>query len=413
MPATLNYIDLFAGAGGLSEGFKKAGFNPIAHVEIDSNACKTLKTRTAFHFLKKEGKEHIYNQYIRQEITVEQLYENVPRRELNSVLNVEISADTLDGIFKDIDKLKGDQKIDLIVGGPPCQAYSLVGRARMGHENVKNDKRYVLYRYYGEFLRKYKPLYFVFENVQGLLSAEQGQLVKTIESFLEECGYKVKYKLIDTSDYGVLQKRKRVILIGKRGTKDFEYPELKEDKLSKWNVSTALFKDLKKINAGDEKILKPYASKNINSYLADYGIRNGLDLVSQHIARPHIQRDLDIYSIAIDKWINYNERLKYNDLPKALKTHNNEKSFLDRFKVVDPYSFSHTVVAHIGKDGHYFIYPDINNPRSISVREAARIQSFPDDYFFEGGRTSAFKQIGNAVPPQMAKIIADAIKSLY
>src|SRR6185436_4554924 len=126
----------------------------------------------------------------------------------------------------------------------------------------------------------------------------------------------------------------------------------------------------------------------------------------------HNERDLEIYAIAIDKWIHGKERLKYDKLPRRLQTHNKKDIFLDRFKVVDPAGHSHTVVAHIAKDGHYYIFPDLKQVRSISVREAARIQSFPDDYFFEGGRTAAFKQIGNAVPPLMAGSIAKKIKEL-
>ena len=128
------------------------------------------------------------------------------------------------------------------------------------------------------------------------------------------------------------------------------------------------------------------------------------------MARPHNDRDLEIYKIAIDKWLNDKERLRYGDLPERLKTHKNQNSFVDRFKVVDINSYSHTVLAHIAKDGHYYIYPSLDQVRSLSVREAARIQSFPDDYYFEGGRSAAFKQIGNAVPPLMALRIAEEIK---
>ena len=143
-------------------------------------------------------------------------------------------------------------------------------------------------------------------------------------------------------------------------------------------------------------------------YLNQFELRNGVDFVSQHIARPHNDRDLEIYKIAIKKW-QKKERLKYPDLPSELKTHKNEKSFVDRYKVVDPDGYSHTMVAHIAKDGHHYIYPDTKQVRSLSVREAARIQSFPDDFFFEGGRSAAFRQIGNAVPPLMAEKIANSI----
>lgn len=134
--------------------------------------------------------------------------------------------------------------------------------------------------------------------------------------------------------------------------------------------------------------------------------------MTQHIKRPHTEQDKEIYRIAVEKWKSKMGRLDYNDLPERLKTHKNRNAFLDRFKVVaDNVNYSQTVVAHIAKDGHYYIHPDIEQNRSISVREAARLQSFPDDYYFEGvkegrNRTSAFKQIGNAVPPLMIEKIA-------
>jgi len=165
------------------------------------------------------------------------------------------------------------------------------------------------------------------------------------------------------------------------------------------------------LKPGQELEVADY-TKSINEYLKKTEIRNGIDYTTQHITRNHNDRDLEIYSLAIDKWLNDRQRLKYNDIPKRLQTHKNTEAFLDRYKVIDPTGYSHTVVAHIAKDGHYYIYPDLKQVRSISVREAARIQSFPDDYFFEGGRTAAFKQIGNAVPPLMAEKIAAALKYL-
>ena len=132
-----------------------------------------------------------------------------------------------------------------------------------------------------------------------------------------------------------------------------------------------------------------------------------------HITRPHTDRDLEIYHLAVLAK-QKGENIKYNTLPERLKTHNNEISFLDRFKVVDADApGSHTVVAHIAKDGHFYIHPDLKQNRSLSVREAARLQTFPDDYKFEGERGPQLKQIGNAVPPILSEIIAkELIKHL-
>ena len=129
--------------------------------------------------------------------------------------------------------------------------------------------------------------------------------------------------------------------------------------------------------------------------------------MTHHEARSHIGRDLEIYKQAVNLWNMNKSRLKYNDLKEELITHNNTKSFLDRYKVVaGDLKHSHTVVAHISKDGHHYIHPDISQNRSLTIREAARLQSFPDDFFFEGSRTANFVQIGNAVPPLMAEGIA-------
>lgn len=155
-----------------------------------------------------------------------------------------------------------------------------------------------------------------------------------------------------------------------------------------------------------------YATDKINAYLLKTGIRTKKDVLTHHVSRPNKERDITIYKKAIELWNNGHQRLNYNDLPDELKTHKNRKAFLDRFKVVEgDQPCCHTVLAHISKDGHYFIHPDINQHRSITVREAARIQSFPDNYFFEGPRTAQFVQIGNAVPPLMAREIAYGIAS--
>jgi DNA (cytosine-5)-methyltransferase 1 len=410
MNSSLKYIDLFAGAGGLSEGFIREGFQAIAHVEMDKDACDTLKTRLAYHYLSQNNKLSIYKAYLKNEITREVLWGNIPGPIMESVINEEITGETISDIFNNIDKQSDGHKVDLIIGGPPCQAYSLVGRSR-DPNRMKGDKRNFLFRYYAEFLIKYKPKYFVFENVLGLLTAGNKRYLNEMIQLFESIGYSVaEPTILNAEDYGVLQKRRRVIIMGQRVKKKFNFPELQKVE-NKWQIKKDLFYDLPYLKPGDELNIVKY-TKPINEYLRTTEIRNGIDIVTQHITRNHNKRDLEIYSIAIDKWVNEKTRLKYSDLPARLQTHNNTEAFLDRFKVVDPIGHSHTMVAHISKDGHYYIYPDSKQIRSISVREAARIQSFPDDYFFEGGRTAAFKQIGNAVPPLMAKAIAMKISEL-
>jgi DNA (cytosine-5)-methyltransferase 1 len=406
----VNFIDLFSGAGGLSEGFLQAGFNPIAHVEIDENACKTLETRLVYHKLKEEKNLEKYYDYLQAKISRIDFIQKYGNKNLSqSVLNIGIGGKNNDIIFKKIDKLAGGNEIDLVVGGPPCQAYSLVGRAR-DKDGMKNDPRNHLYKEYAKFLRNYKPKVFVFENVMGLITADKGKYFKNMKSYFKRIGYELDYSIQNSADFGVLQKRKRIILIGWKKESGFNYPEFVK---SSWNWKVEdLLKDLKKIKPGEQKNLTKYAGDS-SEYLKRFELRNGVDFVTQHIARPHNSRDLAIYKIAIKKWLEKEERLKYPDLPKKLKTHKNESSFLDRYKVVDPKGLSHTMVAHIAKDGHHYIYPDMKQIRSLSVREAARIQSFSDDYFFEGGRSSAFRQIGNAVPPLMALKIAEGIKGEF
>jgi DNA (cytosine-5)-methyltransferase 1 len=409
----LNYIDLFAGAGGLSEGFVREGFEPVAHVEMNSEACDTLRTRLVFHELNsKKDKKAVseYYNYLEGKISRAELWKNVSQSKLESVINSEISDASIKNIFRNIDERLDGQKVFITVGGPPCQAYSLVGRSR-DPNRMRGDTRNFLFRYYGEFLRRYKPEFFVFENVLGLLTAGNKRYLNEMLSLFDELGYSADYQVLNAEEYGVLQKRRRVIIIGHRGKTKFKFPELTTIS-NDWKVKKDLFSDLPRLKPGQVMEKAFYTTEECNDYLRKTDTRNGIAFTTQHITRPHNERDLEIYEIAIDRWLNDRVRLKYNDLPKRLQTHQNTEAFLDRYKVVDPDGYSHTVVAHIAKDGHYYIYPDKRQVRSISVREAARLQSFPDNYFFEGGRTAAFKQIGNAVPPLMAQAIAKKIKSM-
>jgi DNA (cytosine-5)-methyltransferase 1 len=407
----LNYIDLFAGAGGLSEGFIRAGFSPIAHVEMNKDACDTIKTRTAYHWLKENKKAEIYNDYLKSETkNKEELWKNVPEHLINSVINKEISESTLPEIFNSIDKELNGNKVDLIIGGPPCQAYSIVGRAR---KDMESDPRNHLYKHYVKFLEKYNPNMFVFENVPGILSAKNGEYLNKIFKAVKNAGYEVAIppkNHLNAKDFGVLQDRKRVIIIGWKKELNLKYPEFETTEHS-FQILKDLFSDLKPLKNGQGTLNAVAYTKPTTEYLKQTNIRNGLEFVTQHIVRPNNDNDLEIYQIAIEKW-NNGKRLNYAELPKRLIKHSNTDSFVNRFQVVNGKGVSHTVVAHIAMDGHYYIHPDKKQNRSISVREAARIQSFPDDYFFEGSRTAAFKQIGNAVPPLMAQKIAEKIREM-
>lgn len=401
-------LDLFAGAGGLSEGFIRAGYDMIGHIEMEKNACNTLITRMIYHALVRKGKMEEYKKYILGKISRDSLIEKYGlQKEKNSVICSKITEDNYKELIKQIKtRLNGDG-LDMIIGGPPCQAYSYIGRAR-DENNMKNDDRNFLYKYYVEFLKALKPKIFVFENVPGLESAGEGKYLEDMRILMAKAGYKTDYRILNAVDFGVPQNRKRVILVGwTKDSKLKEYPIFK--KVERDYLVKDFFANLPKIQAGKEVKTKKFSKQN--ELLEELGIVNTeFGLLMDHVARPNTKQDLEIYKRAVLAKKS-GENIKYNQLPERLKTHNNEDGFLDRFKVIDDKAKgSHTVVAHIAKDGHFYIHPDIKQNRSLTVREAARLQTFPDDYKFEGDRGPRFKQIGNAVPPMFSLILAKELK---
>lgn len=413
---SFNFIDLFAGAGGLSEGFIQAGFLPIAHVEMNEFAAKTLETRNAYHYLQNTNNLAVYKKYLSGKIDREDFLKHVPASVNKTIINETMSDNTLPAIFKTIDgimKIRGIRNVDVIIGGPPCQAYSLVGRAQSSHMEVpmKDDPRNYLYKLYARFLKRYQPQMFVFENVTGIASANGGTTWKNIQNYLKRVGYEIECREQNAYAFGVLQNRRRMIIVGWLKGSGLKYPNFLEVKMDA--VVNDLFCDLPVLHPGESD--NKYARTKASKYVVDNGIRTSDDILTLHNCRPNIERDIKIYRRAVELWNNGHKRLNYNDLPENLKTHKNRHAFIDRFKVVEgDEPCCHTILAHLSKDGHYFIHPDIEQNRSITVREAARIQSFPDSYFFEGPRTSQFVQIGNAVPPMMAKGIAMGVfEQLY
>lgn len=420
---TYTFIDLFAGAGGLSEGFIRAGFEPIAHIEMNKYACDTLRTRAAFHYLKNNDQLSIYEDYLLNKKEKEdgsKLWNQVPAKITDCVIQAEIGEKTIDDIFAKVDNLIGKKTVDIIIGGPPCQAYSVAGRARLG-KKIETDPRNELYKFYVQFLSKYRPEMFVFENVPSIRTAKNGEPYRDLQKLVRELGYEIKGEIQLASDFGVLQKRQRMIIIGwktcdKNGNPTkYHYPEFQKQD-NPYKIMADLFSDLPKLKAGEGNLCgQTKYTKDISEmdYLRINNLRGVIPFTTQHIARPNNLNDREIYVWAIQKYLKEGKQLSYKDIPADHQKHKNKETFLNRFSVVNPNGCSHTVVAHIAMDGHYYIYPTKNpnteNVRSISVREAARLQSFPDDYFFEGSRSAAFKQIGNAVPVLLAEKIADDI----
>jgi len=305
MKKIYTFIDLFAGAGGLSEGFVRAGFSPIAHIEMDKYACETLKTRAAYHYLEECGKLDIYKKYLLEKKEGEsgqKLWHQVPSSIIDSVIHVTIGPSTIDDIFHRVDNLKGDNCVDLIIGGPPCQAYSIVGRSRMG-KDVEKDPRNELYKYYVQFLERYTPKMFVFENVLGIITAKNGEPLKNLKELVDAIGYEMQMHVQNASEHGVLQKRQRVIIVGWRkenvNTKSQKhfYPIL-EKECNSYTVMKDLFSDLPIRKAGEGNLASTvYYNNDLKemSYFRESGIHNiFLDFTMQNITRSHSANDREI-----------------------------------------------------------------------------------------------------------------------
>ena len=407
----INIIDLFSGAGGLTEGFRSQQYKILGHVEKEKAACETLKLREVYYYLKKKNKLGLYNDFLNSKTSIEDLLKHVPQEKLNKILNFEISQENIHSIFSFFDDL--GENVDGIIGGPPCQAYSTIGRARNASKK-SSDERIYLYKFYIHFLNKYQPKFFIFENVKGLLSfrdADEEFLLPRMKKEFEEAGYSLGYEVLNTKNYGVPQSRERLIIFGVMNEKkeliqEF-FKNLKKYEENEVDVKTA-FQGLPSLKAGE--VNNSYTNLS-NDYVEQNFLQDSKTPLTQNIARPNNSNDLAIYKIIAEAKKN-GKNIKYSELDSKLKTHKHTDKFLDRFKALSWNSPSHTVVAHISKDGHHYIHPDTKQNRSITVREAARLQGFPDNYYFLDSRTSAFTQIGNAVPPIFSKKMADAILTL-
>lgn len=397
-------IDLFAGCGGLMDGFEQTGlYETLATVEWEKAPCRNIEKR-------------MHDKWHYDDANLRVMRFDIQRTE---ELFKGWKEDPEYGNSVGLTKLIGDNKLDLIIGGPPCQAYSIAGRVR-DENGMKNDYRNYLFESYLEVVKKYKPKAFVFENVPGILSAKPGDkpIIQIIQKSFMDAGYMVldnlKNAIINFTEYGVPQNRSRIIILGLRieeygkdKCKDLLssfykniLPSKKSPKKTAWDA----IGDLPKLYplGHDEK----YQGKRISHSIPEPFINN-------HIARWQSNRDIEIFKL-LEKDIE-NKEYKYistTALKELYTKVTGHVSNVHKYHVIQKDAPSNLIPAHLYKDGLRHIHPESCQARTITVREAARLQTFSDDYLFEGSNVELFKMIGNAVPPQFSKCLALAIYDL-
>ncbi|MDF3089931.1 MULTISPECIES: DNA cytosine methyltransferase [Burkholderia cepacia complex] len=495
-------IDLFAGPGGLGEGFAsvkgrggKAFFKIGLSIEKNPVAHRTLTLRAVFRHLRGTKDVRHYYRYVRGEIN-EATFRRIPSV-ASAFAEAEAEARCLElgksdesGIDSEIRAALKGQEIWVLIGGPPCQAYSLAGRSRRANDKTfHKDEKHFLYKEYLRIIRVHKPTIFVMENVKGLLSSQHSgdpmfeKIITDLSMPADGLEYEIRSFVKGGSDdglqpidyvihaerYGIPQSRHRVILLGVRKDAGLPKHELltpapkpitvrqtiddlprirsrlsRGDSLEAWRTAVqAAPSYVKGWRTGDEASMietmrsfagaatststggpffaknfkRPKKSTELQRWLHD----RSLGGVCQHEARSHMASDLAryLFSACFAHSAGYFPQLNVFP-PKLLPAHVNVHveggaeaiPFKDRFRVQCRNKPATTVVAHIAKDGHYYIHYDPAQCRSLTVREAARLQTFPDNYFFEGNRTEQYTQVGNAVPPLLAHKLAKIVRNL-
>lgn len=401
----LNTIDLFVGCGGLTEGFEQSGkYKMLGAVEWEPAPVKALR-------------EHLKNKWGISDADERVLQFDIQRTE--ELING--WYDEKYGKSEGLSRLIGDNKLDVIIGGPPCQAYSIAGRIRDEH-GMRDDYRNFLFESYLKVVQHYKPRAFVFENVPGILSARPGdgsiKIIDLIQKEFSDAGYAVLNDLskaiVDMAEYGVPQNRKRIIILGlskqyygdrtEKMLEDFYTSFLPEYKVEKKaTVRDAIF-DLPKLIPLERPEI--YNGRKISHSLPT-------PMVNGHISRFHSRRDIEIFRL-LEKDIDSktNQYTNVEALKELYTRLTGRISNIHKYYVLRWDEPSNLIPAHLYKDGLRHIHPDPLQARTITVREAARLQTFPDDYMFDCSQTDAFKMIGNAVPPLFGKKLANAVYHL-
>ena len=369
-PEKPKVIDLFCGAGGMSEGFVNAGFVVAAAFDIDEMACRTFEA-------------------------------NIPAKVIcTDIENIADPIAVLDGLPV--------SSISVVIGGPPCQGFSNVGRARIQSLDEANQRQLLakneLYQHFFRFVEAYTPAYFVMENVPTLENFENGAYIKAIRESSRQLGYEIISEKLNAVDFGVPQKRRRLIIVGSRIGHHFLWPRTINE-----NDRVTLAQAISDLPSVKPPSLEEELDYCMPSQVSDYQryMRSRVkpeerNVIRDHIVRPARQDDIDIFS-------NMKPGQKYTDIPPLYRRYNAD-SFKDKYYMLKPDTPCVTITAHLAKDGYRYIHYDSTQHRTLSVREAARIQSFGDHYRFAGYRSSRYRQIGNAVPPLLAQHIAEQVK---